>query len=76
MDERKLRIYCFLIKMGKITINDVPIEYQAVVTENLDKFNIADLEEISKLKEDLSDISLVIDGLSLDIQSLIEYLSM
>ncbi len=32
MDERKLRLYKFLLKMGRITIDDVPEPYKDAVS--------------------------------------------
>ena len=31
MDKRKLRLYKFLLKMGRITIDDVPEPYKSAV---------------------------------------------
>jgi len=33
MDERKLRLYRFLLKMGRITVDDVPEPYKEAVTK-------------------------------------------
>jgi len=33
MDERKLRLYKFLLKMGRIKLEDIPEEYREAVEE-------------------------------------------
>jgi hypothetical protein len=33
MDERKLRLYRFLLRMGRIKLEDVPEEYREAVEE-------------------------------------------
>jgi hypothetical protein len=33
MDERKIRLYKFLLELGRITIDQVPEEYKAEVTQ-------------------------------------------
>jgi hypothetical protein len=33
MDERKLRLYRFLLKMGRIKLEDVPEEYREALEE-------------------------------------------
>jgi len=33
MDERKLRLYRFLLKMGRIMLEDIPEEYREAVEE-------------------------------------------
>jgi hypothetical protein len=33
MDERKLRLYRFLLKMGRIKLEDIPEEYRDEISE-------------------------------------------
>jgi hypothetical protein len=33
MDERKLRLYRFLLKMGRVTLKDIPEEYRDALEE-------------------------------------------
>jgi hypothetical protein len=50
MDERKVRIYTWMVKTGKWTINNVPVEYQEAVANNLPNMNIVDLDKITELE--------------------------
>jgi hypothetical protein len=50
MDERKVRIYTWMVKTGKWNINNVPVEYQEVVTNNLPNMNLVDLDKITELE--------------------------
>lgn len=50
MDERKVRIYTWMVKTGKWTIDNVPSEYQEAVTNNLPNMNIVDLDKITELE--------------------------
>lgn len=50
MDERKVRIYTWMVKTGKWTINNVPVDYQEAVTNNLPNMNIVDLDKITELE--------------------------
>lgn len=50
MDERKVRIYTWMVKTGKWTINNVPLEYQYAVTNNLPNMNLVDLDKITELE--------------------------
>lgn len=33
MDERKLRLYKFLLEIGRITLTDIPDPYKSAITE-------------------------------------------
>jgi hypothetical protein len=50
MDERKVRIYTWMVKTGKKTINEIPVDYQESVTNNLPNMNIVDLDKITELE--------------------------
>jgi hypothetical protein len=50
MDERKVRIYTWMVKTGKKTIGEIPAEYQEAVTNNLPNMNIIDLDKITELE--------------------------
>lgn len=50
MDERKVRIYTWMVKTGKKTINEIPVDYQESVTNNLPNMNIVDLQKINELE--------------------------
>ncbi len=68
LDERRIKIYCFMVKTGSMIIEEIPVEYQEEVTNRLPNFNIADLEKIKILEDKLKDANKLMTTINTNLQ--------